>query len=383
MGYSGDWSTSMSKNARNILFTSFSVILVAIVGLLLWEYRSGVEEDTLLRIRYGVTPYQDTALPVVAKRLGWYSQAGMDVELVPLEWGEVVNALVAGAVDVAIYNFNSFQPPWWAASESGTRPIFFCPLYVFEGQAIMVHGDDPAFAKAISAAALRPGVSKASNEVEAAGKLLADKRIGVTLGTELEQIVVAALQRAGLERQHAELVHASPADLLAAFLAGDLDAFAAGLTERVESRRHGAKELIVTSDVMMPVVDGLVTTDAFAGVHMRELQLLAEIWFRTIRYINEDVRKRSTHVRDYLATASSTRYSEEEYVLAWSFEVFAKTAGEARAMFSDPSSRFFWENAWQMNNDFLLEAGKISKAVPHEAYWGNTVLEELRNRADQ
>ena len=62
-----------------------------IVGIFLFVCTSGIgargaDSDT---IWYGITPYQDSDLPVVAAKLGWYKEQGLNVQLVPLEWGDV------------------------------------------------------------------------------------------------------------------------------------------------------------------------------------------------------------------------------------------------------------------------------------------------------
>ena len=174
-----------------------------------------------------------------------------------MAWGEVITALSGGAIDVAIYNFNSFLAPYENASKRSPKPVFYAPLYIFKGQAIMVHGDSKF--EMIDSAVARSDQSY-KEKVARIARQLKGKRIAVTKGTELEQIVIEALKKANLKESDAEIIHASPEDSLAAFLAKDIDAVAVGLTERVEARRHGAKELLTTSDVIRPVIDGIVTT---------------------------------------------------------------------------------------------------------------------------
>ena len=93
------------------------------------------------KIRYGITPYQDSALPVVAKVKGWYAAGGLDVELVPLSWDQVITGLSSRGIDVAIYNFNSFMASYANAAQRSPKPLFYAPLYIFKGQAILVRGD--------------------------------------------------------------------------------------------------------------------------------------------------------------------------------------------------------------------------------------------------
>ena len=363
----------MKRNAVRLVLSALVVVAV-VVGLTMLFTESKKE----LTVRYGITPYQDSALPVVAHQLGWYEQDHIDVELVPVTWGEVVNALVGGAIDVAIYNFNSFQPPYENAAKGRNKPVFYCPFYVFKGQAIMVHGDS-----GIEPLKDVEGEPKGNRDkrVVWTAKQLKGKRVAITKGTELEQIVLAALGKAGLDSEKdVRLIHSSPEDALAAFLAKDVDAFAAGLTERVEARRHGAVELLVTADVMLPVIDGIVTTESFARNAPEILDKLVQIWMKTIRFMEKDLGSNSKHILQYLAKAASTKYSREEYQVAWTFNIFPKTAPEANALFNDESSPYFWKVSWDKNNEFLVKQRKTSQPVPHSAYWGETVLQRLSRR---
>ncbi|MEA3016584.1 MAG: NitT/TauT family transport system substrate-binding protein [Sphingomonadales bacterium] len=358
---------------RKLLAVAALIAAIALATFLLWPRIS--PETEVVVVRYGITPYQDSALPVVAERRGWYAEENLRVELVPLTWDQVMPALRSGTIDAAIYNFNSFLPAYANSAEGTDRaPVFYSPLYVFHGQAIMVRRADGMRTLDPSAA---PARAPTPAEVAAVAAQLRGKRIAITRGTELEQIVLAALSAAGLTERDVTIIHAAPEDSLAAFIAGDVDAFAAGLTERVEARRRGGIELLTQSDVMSPVTDGLVTTRAFARDNPEALDKLVRLWFRTIEYVGSDVQRNSTEIRDYLRTSASTRYSPEEYAIAWSFEFFPRSPAEARQVFSSPTSRYYWRRSWDDVGRFLVEHGTIRSAPPHEAYMGDAVLTRL------
>lgn len=361
--------------ARWIIGIIAALVLFATITMI-WLSASPSQQHV---IRYGITPYQDSALPVVAARKGWYEEDGLKVELVPLSWDQVMPALRSGAIDVAIYNFNSFLPAYANAAQGGTRkPLFYAPLYVFHGQAIMVHGDSGMRTLFNSSA---EHAKPSQTEIASIAGQLKGKRIAITRGTELEQIVLAALSAAGLTEKDVTIVHASPEDSLAAFLAGNVDAFAGGLTERVEARKRGAKELLTQSDVMSPVTDGIVTTEDFAAKHTDDLDKLVLMWFRTIQYVGSDVGDNSVEIREYLRTAASTRYSPEEYQIAWSFEFFPPSAAEARSVFGDPRSRFYWQTAWNEVGIFIVTHGEAKAVPPYAAYRGDEVLPRLATSA--
>lgn len=326
------------------------------------------------KVKYGITPYQDSALPVVAEYLGWYKDNDLKFEIVPLAWGDVISALSSGAIDVAIYNFNSFQAPYENASKGSRKPIYYCPTYIFKGQAIMVHRDT-------GFTIFRDKMDESHEErmarIAFVASQLKGKRIAITEGTELEQIVLEALRIAKLKESDVDLIHASPEDALAAFLSKDIDVFAAGLTERTEARRHDAIELLVTSDVTLPVVDGLITTEKYAIENQETMDKLVQIWFKTIQFMEEDLSTNSSYIRDYLSKSASTRYSQEEYNIAWSFNVFPKNPKDAYDLFISEESPYFWKKSWDANNKFLIDSEKIKSPIPYTAFIGEEVLKRL------
>jgi ABC-type nitrate/sulfonate/bicarbonate transport system substrate-binding protein len=345
-------------------FASFALIFLAATAIeSIWISRCSAQTP---RIRYGITPYQDTALPIIGEKEKWYGDEKLLVDSVPLGWGEVPLALASNSIDVAVYNFNSLLAPWNEVAAGGKPLVFYAPFYVFKGNAIMVR-NNAGYKTSVDA--------KSKEELISVIRQLQGKRIAVTAGTEFEQIVLEALRLAGMRAgQDATIINARPEDALAAFISSDIDAFSAGLTERVEAKKRGGVELIVGSDVSLPVIDGLVTTEAFARTFPNQLDTLVRTWFRTIQYVDIDVANRSAIVRQYLTERGSTKYSPEEYAIAWTFGVFPRTADEAAKAFNEPTSKYYWKPVWSGINEFLLKEGKIRAAVPDRWYWGEKTL---------
>jgi hypothetical protein len=47
-------------------------------------------------------------------------------------------------------------------------------------------------------------------------------------------------------------------------------------------------------------------------------------------------------------------------------------------VFEDPASQYYWKAAWKRINDFLISEHKISSPVPESSYWGEAVLNRLK-----
>jgi NitT/TauT family transport system substrate-binding protein len=333
--------------------------------------------DAQQTIRYGLTPYQDSALPVVAEKLGWYNEKGLNVRLVSVTWSDVPLALASGDVDLSIYNFDSFMAPWKQLADGGTTLVFYAPLYIWNGAAIMVHREDPSLRPVGDLEGLSTEEQK--RRVASAVKQLKGKRIAITEGTTYEQTVLAALELAGLDpKRDVTLINAQPQDSLAAFLANSVDAFSAGLTERVNAKEHGAVELVVGADFSLPPINGIVTTTKFANAHSAEMDTLTALFFKTVRFMNTDMKAVSTIVLQYLRGKASVDYTPEQYAIALKTDYLPETAKEAYAAFQEPGSRYYWRLIWDGFNKFLITSKKIREPVPYSAYLGDESLKRVK-----
>lgn len=353
-------------------------VLAGIVALCVIGIDGNFDERHL---KIGVTPYQDTAAVVVGKRLGWYEEAGLDVELVPLGWSEIPPALSSGAIDVTIFTINAFQAPYRAMVSGTRKPVFYIPIYIHHGMALMVRRKDGF--KTVDDV-LASGVASSRPEAAAvAARQLNGRRIAASENTDFGRLARAALQAAGLAPESdVTLVNAAPQDALAAFFSGDIDVLAAGATERTEALRRGAVELLLASDLGLPSVDGFVTTDGVWTTKRDALDDFAEVWFKIVRFMESDLEKNSMYVRDYLRSRASTEYSPAEYVRAWKYNQFMKSAEETGDVFHLETSRFLIDKLWKESNERLQLLGTIKEAVPLSAYVGRETVRRLRSPAE-
>src|SRR5947209_5732894 len=95
---------------------------------------------TLTKVRFAVSPFQDTLLPIVGREFGWYKQEGLDVDFRVLGWTEVMEALSARQVDVAINNDTSII----STHERNPNLVYYYALNPFDnGFALMVRPNGP------------------------------------------------------------------------------------------------------------------------------------------------------------------------------------------------------------------------------------------------
>ena len=362
------------KNKRLVWVAAAVAVVAALITAGLYFRGSATKP---VKVVYGISPYQDTILPIVAQEKGWYAEEGLNADLRVLAWGDVMFALAGGAVDVAIQNFNSFQAAYPNIRKGGKEVVFWHPLFVFKGAAIVVRPDSGL--KTLSdIRKTEPDPQKAVGE---ATRQLRGKTIIATQGTEMEQLVLRALEVGGLAREDVRLIHAQPDEGLSAFLRGEGDAYSGGVTEQLKAYKEGNVQLLSAADVGLVVIDGLVTTREFAENHPDVLYKLLRLWYRTVQFIDADVEKNSQIIIDYLNKKASYQFDVQDYKYTWTTtEYFPATPKLARETWLNPESLYYWKRSWAANNEYLKRENKIPDAVPYDAFWMERTAAEYERR---
>jgi ABC-type nitrate/sulfonate/bicarbonate transport system substrate-binding protein len=354
---------------KSVLLVLGLALLILIMGWLIFSPTS--VPSNMTKVVYGISPYQDTMIPVLAEKKGWYAQEGLDVEIKILPWGEVMSALASGAIDVALQNFNSFEATAPNINQGGGDVIYYAPFYVFKGAAIMVRpGEFATFQE------MKSQLVDSDEALVKTVQQLKGKTIFLTKGTEMEEIVTKAIEKAGLSSSDVTIIHAQPEDSLAAFLQGEGDGFSAGVTEHLKAHKEiGAVPLVTAGDLGIVVIDGLVTRKSFAEAHPEALQKLKNLWFQSISYIDRNFDDGAGIVIQELNENGSYTFDMNDYRYTWEYtQFFPKTEEEAHQSFLDEQSPFYWQKTWDAINSFLLSQNSIPYANPLDWFWGKETL---------
>src|SRR3989338_5368649 len=255
----------MYKKITGILF----IIAIFVVGGVIYTFNS---EVPTIAIKYGISPYQDTAIPVLSEKLGLFEEAGLHVELVNVAWDDIIPALASAGntVDVAIGSMNTLIPQAENLNvKGGGDVILYAPLYVFKGIGFMARKDSGIQPLSVF---LEKYPDDRDRAIREAMLQLRGKRIGLPKGTADEQMLYSALKTAGMTTDDVDVRYVKFADALPAFLSGSLDVIATGVTQRTEVARHGHKLFMDGEQFGFVNVDGLMTTERFAKEHPEELQ---------------------------------------------------------------------------------------------------------------
>ena len=245
------------------------------------------------QIRYGISPFQDTAMPVMAQSMGLYKSNGLNVELLNVGWEDVIPSLASRGrtIDVGIGSINLLLPRAENINvQGGGDVVFYYPFYVFKGAALLVQKESKVRPVSEFLAKYPTDRTRAITE---AMRQIEGMTVGVPQGTPYEQMLMSAFKTAGQDyRKAVKLTYVKLADALPAFLAGQLQVCGAGVTQRTEAERFGHRVFLQMEDINFAEIIGLVTTRHYADGHRDQLEKLRSVWFESVDYLMGDVDQR-------------------------------------------------------------------------------------------
>jgi ABC-type nitrate/sulfonate/bicarbonate transport system substrate-binding protein len=325
----------------------------------------------LTKITIGLSPFQDTLLPIVGKEKGWFADEGLDVDFKPLAWNAIMPAVASGAVDVAVNNTTG------VVSVFNKQPdiVFWYPWNIFaEGAALMGR---PNIGLKSAKDFEKEGLSH-KDAVKATIQQLKGKTIVTTMGSDMGKAVVEATRNNGLSRDAFKIIDMDPDEGLAAFISGSGEAYLGGIPQRTRLNSEGYLTLITGADLAPLPLNGWVTTKQFADKNADALLKLQHVMFKIIRYTNANQDEVAKMITDRLNTETGAKMTTEDFKRFWNeIEVYPKNAAEAKTEMLDNESFANWKRTWDNDNYYFVEVDKlISEKVPYDAFWGDKVEEE-------
>jgi len=351
------------KNRRTLAFMLGA--LVFSLGVYFSSCKPTPQQQGANKIRFGVSPFQDTLVPIVGREKGWYREEGLDVDIRILGWTEVMEALSAGQVDVAINNISSVI----ATHEKNPQIVYYYGLNPFDnGFALMIRPDG----KMKTLQQIESEVGNHEQAVKATAAQLKGKRVITTGKTDMEQGVAAAARRGGLDfRRDVQIIDLNPDEGLAAFLRGEGDAYIGGIPQRTRAGKEGMLEMLTGADLGPPPINGFVTTKQFAAAHQEELLKLLHVWFRTVKYIDQNMDDGAAIILKQLNASSGGQVTVDDFKKFWNnYEHYPPSPRDVQQLILDPQGRNYWKSRWDDCNTYFSQVtNTISKPVdPNDAF---------------
>jgi len=323
------------------------------------------------KLTLGISPFQDTLLPVIAEKKGWFKEEGLDVEIKTLGWEAIMPAVAAKQVDVAINNTTG------VISVAAREPevVYWYGWNPFTQGAALIAGKDSGLK---TVAALEAGGMSHEEAVREALTQLKGKKIVTTLTSDMGKAVNDALLSVGLSLKDVQIVDLNPDQGLAAFLSGTGDAFLGGIPQRARAEKEGLQVIASGPDLAPPPINGFVTTSSFAEKNQDAMLALLHVMLRTVRHCNDNTEECGKTITDELNKSTGSNLTVADYTSFWQkIENYAGSATEVQEAILDPSGYAYWKKTWDSDNRFLAEQQK-SIPAPVDAqkhFWGDKVQE--------
>ncbi len=329
------------------------------------------------KITLGISPFQDTLLPLVAERKGWFEEANLDVELKTLGWEAIMPAVASGAVDVAINNTTG------VISVANREPnvIYWYGWNPFtEGAALI--GSKDGDLKTVEQLQ-KQGLSE-KEAVDQALKQLRGKTIVTTLSSDMGKAVNSALESVGMSRKDVKLVDLNPDQGLAAFLAGRTgDAYLGGVPQRTKAVKEGFPIIASGPQLAPPPINGFVTTKSFAEANEEQMLTLMNVMFKTIQHCNQNTDDCADIIVGELNKTTGGGLTNADFKAFWQkIENYAANPQEVQEAILDPSGYAYWKKTWDGDNEYLVEQEKTipSPVSAEEHFWGERVQKAYKER---
>jgi len=351
---------------KRTFLAALLVLGIAAAGYFIYQTKSTEPSPPATKVRFGVSPFQDTLLPILGREKGWYREEGLDVEFKILGWTEVMEALSAGQIDVAINNISSVV----ATHQRNPQIVYWYGLNPFDnGFALMIRPNG----KIQTVKQIESKVGDHEQAVKLAAAQLKGRTVITTGKTDMEQGVAAAARRGGLDfRKDVRIIDLNPDEGLAAFLRGEGDAYIGGIPQRTRAGKEGMLELLTGADLGPPPINGLVTTRDFAEKHQDILLKLLRVWFKSVHHVNQNMEDGAGIIIKELNSYTGAKFTVEDFRRFWNnYEHYPASPREVQSLILDPSGRNYWKARWDDCNTYFFEiTHTIAKPVsPEDAFF--------------
>jgi NitT/TauT family transport system substrate-binding protein len=350
------------------LYRDLPAAIVALV-LAVLAIPAAQAQKPLTVVRFGVSPFQDTLVPMFGQTKGWYAEEGLDVQFRILGWTEVQEALSSRAtnrIDVGINNISSII----ATHSRNPQLIYAYGFNTFDdGFALMVRrgGGLKPLKDSLQQGLARP------EAIRATAAQLKGKTVITTSNTDMEQGVAAAARRGGLDfKKDITIINLPPDEGLAAFLSGQGDAYIGGVPQRTRAEKEGMIELLTGADIGPPPINGIVTTREYYERNKEALARLLKVWFRSVQYIDAHLDEGASTIVGILNKNSSANFTADDFKRFWNkIEHYPPTPEAIEADILSPQGKNYWRARWDDCNEYFLNiANVITKPVsPEEAFF--------------
>lgn len=359
-------------SVKRLFLISLALLLPLV--LVLTGCSTGTDQGNkkqLTKVRIGLSPFQDTLLPIIGKEKGWFEAEGLDVEFQTLSWNSIMNSVAANNIDVAVYNTTGVVSTY----NKSPNVVFWYPWNIFtQGTALM--GRPNIGLKDVKYFESQGKSHK--DAVRATIQQLKGKTIVTTMGTDMGKAVKEATENNGLKSTDYKIIDMDTDQGLAAFLSGTGDMYLGGIPQRTRLDKEGYTTLATGSDLSSVPINGWVTTDKYANENEETLLKLQHVMFKIIRYTDKNQAEVAKTITDKLNTETGSKMTTQEFTRFWNeIEDYPLNAAQVDRDILKSDGFAYWKKTWDSDNNYFVQVDKsIPKTVPYSPFWVEKVQEK-------
>jgi len=334
-------------------------LLLVIVVLITTSCNSN-KQKTENKIVFGVSPFQDTFLPILGKEKGWYKEEGLNVEFKILGWTEIQEALSSTAsnkIDIGINNISSVI----ATHNNNPNLAYLYGFNTFDnGFALMIRPDSDL--KPLSYF-LNEGFEK-EEAIKKTAEQLKGKTVITTSNTDMEQGVAAAAEKGGLDfKKDINIINLNPDEGLAAFLTGNGDAFIGGIPQRTRAGKEGMIEMLTGIDLGPAPINGIVSTKEFYKGNKENILKILKVWFRIVQYVDSNIDEAGAIIVKKLNETSSANFTVDDFKKFWNnYEHYPIDLNAIDNDILSETGNNYWKARWDDCNKYFYEIVEVIPA---------------------
>lgn len=324
---------------------------------------AGGDSQELTTLRVGISPFQDTYLPIIGQDMGWFEEVGLNIELTSLAWNSVMPTLISGDIDAAVFNTTGVV----SVANADPEVVYAYGWNPFtEGSALMIRPESGLQ----SIDALEAELGDRDEARVAAIEQLRGRTIVTTLGTDMGKQIIDALDSVGMSDADVTIIDMDTDAGLAAFVSGTGDAYLGGVPQRATALDNGMEIGLAGPDLAPPPINGLVTTRTLVEEQEADVLAFLHVMHRIVRYCDAETAACGEIITERLNQETAAGLTVEGFVDFWqNIELYAGDASTAADLILDEDGIAYWRATWDSDNSYLTETSAIPAEVSAEEHF--------------
>jgi ABC-type nitrate/sulfonate/bicarbonate transport system substrate-binding protein len=309
------------------------------------------------KLRVGLSPYPDLMPVSIGAEKGWYREEGLDLDIKYLEWGETIEALAGGSVDIT----NACDVDVLTKLDNFPDIVFSNVVFYSAGSGVLVRPNSGLKTFQEFTAEL----GDRAKAIKATGEQLRGKTAIAAHNTDHELTIFILAQRGGVDPvKEMKWIDMTPPEGLAAFLTGTGDLYNGGIPQRLKGVEEGNKLLVTLKDLKPEGINfcGFATTKKFAEEHMDLLTAFQRVAYRNHQFIEQRPDEGFDIMRKTIKKVAGDDIAIDRFKYIWKeLEFFPTSDAQLQKELLSPNGDFYWRPRFELIDKFYHDA-KLIKA---------------------